>query len=132
VQRCVAFGLSGDLVEEAGADQSDAIGFRPIDQPFSDAVSRQFVSGFRQGGHWIDDQTAGFMRLRKRLDAHQTHLCAAGIPTEAKLRTTSVPSESKLTNMVRSPRRQAASANALLKVVFAVPGKPVISTQAAR
>src|SRR4026208_706944 len=43
---------------------------------------------------------------------------------------TSVPSESKLTNMVRSPRRHEASAKAPLKVVLAVPGKPVISTLA--
>jgi hypothetical protein len=44
----------------------------------------------------------------------------------------SVPSESKLTNTVRSPRRHAASAKAPLKVVLAVPGNPVISTLAPR
>lgn len=40
------------------------------------------------------------------------------------------PSESKLTNRVRLPRRQAASANALIKVVLAVPELPAISTLA--
>ena len=54
------------------------------------------------------------------------------MPTEARLRITSFASESKLTNRVRSPRWQAASANAPLSVVLAVPGKPVISTLAPR
>ena len=54
------------------------------------------------------------------------------MPTEVRLRTTSEPSESKLTNSVRSPRPQAASAKAPLSVVFAVPGKPVTSTVAPR
>ena len=46
--------------------------------------------------------------------------------TEARLRTTSFASESKLMKSVRSPRKHAASVNAPLKVDFAVPGKPVI------
>jgi hypothetical protein len=54
------------------------------------------------------------------------------IPTEARLRITSSHSESKLTKRVRSPRRQAASANAALKVVLAVPGEPLIRTLALR
>ena len=54
------------------------------------------------------------------------------MPTDFRLRITSVPSESKLKNMVRSPRRQAASTNAPLNVVLAVPGKPVINTLAPR
>ena len=54
------------------------------------------------------------------------------IPTDVRLRITSDPSESKLTNIVRSPRLHAASANVPLSVVLAVPGKPVMSTLAAR
>ena len=54
------------------------------------------------------------------------------MPTEPRLRITSFESESKLTNIVRSPRAQAASAKAPLNVVFAVPGKPVINTLASR
>jgi hypothetical protein len=45
---------------------------------------------------------------------------------------TSFESESKLMNKVRSPRRQAASANAPASVVLAVPGNPVINTLAPR
>ena len=49
------------------------------------------------------------------------------IPTEDRLRTIGSAPSSKLTNSVRSPRRQAASANLPARVVLDVPGTPVIS-----
>jgi hypothetical protein len=45
--------------------------------------------------------------------------------TEARLRTIGSAPSSKLTNSVRSPRLQAASANLPARVVFDVPGRPV-------
>ena len=57
---------------------------------------------------------------------------ASRMPTDERLRMISAPSESKLTNSVLSLRLHAASAKAPLKVVLAVPGKPVMSTVAAR
>ena len=93
----------------------------------------------------IDDDAARLVLGRERLDADQEGLRAAGdrsrrdhaqdaalgvrasrMPTDERLRMISAPSESKLTNSVRSLRLQAASAKAPLSVVLAVPGKPVI------
>ena len=49
------------------------------------------------------------------------------MPTDDRLRAIRSALSSKLTNSVRSPRRQAASTNLPARVVLDVPGTPVIS-----
>nr|ART36605.1 C65 [uncultured bacterium] len=73
-----ALGAAGQFVEQAGAQQRDAVGLRPVDQPLHHAVRRQFIAGFGPGVDRVDHQAAGAMLLGERLDAPQVDLRAAG------------------------------------------------------
>src|SRR3984885_3334935 len=77
LQRRAAYRFTGCFVEQAGADEGDAVTLRPVEQPFRDAMRGQLVSGLRERGHGIYDHATGFMLLCEPFYANQECFRAA-------------------------------------------------------